>query len=175
MKRLGPSVFSFLLVLAACPAPKAPVRRAEIRKLSTTTVQIVPAQGQLPYCLVFTIAAKGVIRQLTMSRENQSIECPADAPIGGVNYRFPINEGRVRIYVLFSDQRLNASSVAQQIVEKAAEPTLPVTDLRLPGHANAEVLEFLPGVEGEPTVGRLVRGSGESVDGGDAQAPDAGR
>jgi hypothetical protein len=163
------------LVLAACPEPKPPARRAEIRKISPTTVQIVPTQGQLPYCLVFTIAAKGVIRQLTMSRENQSFQCPADAPIGGVTYRFPINEGRVRIYILFSDQKLSANSVAGQIVEKSTAAILPVTDLRLPGRATAEVLEFLPGAEVEPTVGRLLGPQAESLDGSNPVASDGGR
>jgi hypothetical protein len=176
MKRLGPYLFPVALALAACPQPKAPPRqRAEIRKISASTVQIIPAEGQLPYCLAFTISAKGVIRQLTMNRENRSVECRANAPIGGVSYRFPINEGRVRIFILFSDQKLEAGPVAEQIVEKSAEPTVSVTDLRLPGRANAEVLEFLPAPESEPMVGTVVGRDGRASDASPPSGADAGK
>ncbi len=174
MKRLGARVLA-LVMLAACPETKAPLHRAELRKLSGTTVQLIPLQGQLPYCLVFTISASGVIRQLTMNPEDRSIECPANAPIGGVSYRFPITEGRVRIYVLFFDRKLNASSIAAQIVDRAGEPTLNVTDLRLPGRATVEVLEFLPTAEGEAMTGTVVGRNRESSNGGAQQSPDAGR
>jgi hypothetical protein len=174
MSRLGAGIASLMLVLSACPEKRPPPRRAELRKLSGTSVRIVPAPGQLPYCLVFTLSTTGVIRQLTMDRENLSVECQAGEPIGGVSYRFPVNEGTVRIYILFSDRRLNASSIAPQIVEKAKEPSLNVTDLRLPGRANAEVLEFSPAAEGEPKVGRLVGRNRELVDGGSPEGTDAG-
>ncbi len=175
MNRLGAGIASLILVLAACPEKQSPPRRAELRKLSGISVRIIPAPGQLPYCLVFTLSATGVIRQLTMEGENLSLECPAGKPIGGVSYRFPISEGTVRIYILFSDRRLNAGSIAPQIVEKAGAPYLNVTDLRLPGRANAEVLEFTPTVEGEPKVGTLVGRHRELVDGGAPAGADAGR
>ena len=119
MKRLGARAFVLSMMLAACPEMKAPTHRVELRKLSGTTVQLVPFQGQLLYCLVFTISSSGVIRQLTMNPENSAIDCPANVPIGGVSYRFPVTEGKVRIYVFFFDRKLKASSIAAQIVDKA--------------------------------------------------------
>ncbi len=174
MKRLGTGIAPLLLVLAACPEKQPPPRRAELRKISGNSVRVIPAPGQLPYCLVFTLSATGVIRQLTMEGENLSLDCPAGEPIGGVSYRFPISEGPVRIYILFSDRRLNAGSVAPQIVERAGAPYLNVTDLRLPGRANAEVLEFTPTVEREPKVGTLVGRNRELVDGA-SRGADAGK
>ena len=175
MNRLGVGIASLMLVLAACPEKQPPPRRAELRKISGNSVRIVPAAGQLPYCLVFTLSATGVIRQLTMEGENVSLDCPAGAPIGGVSYRFPISEGPVRIYLLFSDRRLNAGTIAPQIVEKAGAPYLNVTDLRLPGRANAEVLEFTPTVEREPKVGTVVGRNREIVVGDAPGGADAGK
>jgi len=181
MKRLGARALVLAMMLAACPETKAPTHRTELRKLSGTTVQLVPLQGQLPYCLVFTISASGVIRQLTMNPEDSAIDCPANAPIGGVSYRFPVAEGKVRIYVFFFDRKLKASSIAAQIVDKAREPaTIPggvelnATDLRLPGRATVEVLDFLPTAEGEALTGTIVGRNRQSTDGGVHQSPDAG-
>ena len=56
MSRLGAGIASLMLVLSACPEKRPPPRRAELRKLSGTSVRIVPAPGQLPYCLVFTLS-----------------------------------------------------------------------------------------------------------------------
>lgn len=175
MNRWGAVLASLTLALAACPEKQPPPRRVELRKLSGTSVRLIPAAGQLPYCLVFTLSATGVIRQLTMDGENLSLDCPGAQPIGGVSYRFPIAEGPVRIYTLFSDRRLNAGTIAPQIVEKAGAPYLNVTDLRLPGRATAEVLEFTPAVEGEPKVGTLVGRHRDAVDGGTAERADGGR
>ena len=181
MKRLGARAFVLSMMLAACPEMKAPTHRVELRKLSGTTVQLVPFQGQLLYCLVFTISSSGVIRQLTMNPEDSAIDCPANAPIGGVSYRFPVAEGKVRIYVFFFDRKLKASSIAAQIVDKAREPaTIPggvelnATDLRLPGRATVEVLDFLPTAEGEALTGTIVGRNRQSTDGGVHQSPDAG-
>ena len=120
-------------------------------------------------------------RQLTMNPEDSAIDCPANAPIGGVSYRFPVAEGKVRIYVFFFDRKLKASSIAAQIVDKAREPaTIPggvelnATDLRLPGRATVEVLDFLPTAEGEALTGTIVGRNRQSTDGGVHQSPDAG-
>ncbi len=173
MKRLSSCAFAFAL-LAACPESKSPPRRADLRKLSSTTVQIVPAPGQLPYCLVFTTSFTGVVRQLTMNHENKSIKCDADKPIGGVSYRFPIDEGKVRIYLFFSDLALSAGSVAEQIVEKAAEPSFNIMDLRLPGQVIVEIYEFSPEEEEGPMVGEIVGSKSLRTDGGLRRATDAG-
>src|SRR5260370_26113216 len=87
MKRLGTGLAPLLLVLAACPEKQPPPRRAELRKISGNSVRVIPAPGQLPYCLVFTLSATGVIRQLTMEGENLSLDCPAGEPIGGGRFR----------------------------------------------------------------------------------------
>jgi hypothetical protein len=181
MKRLGARTVVLATMLMACPETKARIHRVELRKLSGTTVQLLPLQGQLPYCLVFTIAASGVIRQLTMNPEDSALECPANAPIGGVTYRLPVAEGKVKIYVLFFDRKLKASSVAAQIVDKAREATpspdgveLTATDLRLPGQATVEVLDLLPIAEGEAMTGTIVGRNRESTDGGAHQLPDGG-
>jgi hypothetical protein len=168
MKELSCRALTCALALLACQPAKPGAHRVELRKLSGSSVQLIPAPDQVPYCLAFTISASGVIRQLTMNPENRSIECRAGSPIGGVSYRFPLGEGRVKIYVLFSDRPLNAHSVADQIVDKSDQPAINATDLRLPGRVNVEVLEFSPGRTEEPTVGKVVGGRGEP-------AADAGR
>ncbi len=173
MRKLGLGILPLTSLLVSCPQTSTPSRRVEIRTLGGNSAQLIPTQGQLPYCLVFTIAANGIIRQLTMSHDDRSISCPADKPIGGVRYRFPISEGRVRIFVLFSDRKLEAGSVAEQVLEKGPSPTLNATDLRLPGQVNVEILEFSPMADAEPSVGTVVVRRGESRDGG--SAVDAGR
>ena len=156
-------------LLASCPRPNAPSARVEIRTLGGNSAQLVPAEGQLAYCLVFTFAASGTIRQLTMSPDDKSVSCPAHEPIGGVRYRFPISEGRVRIMVLFSDRRLDAGSLAEELLQVGPQTTITATDFRLPGRVNVEVLDFAPTVEKEPAVGELIKGKGEP------RSPDAGR
>jgi hypothetical protein len=172
MRKFGLGILPLTSMLAACPQSPTPSQLVEIRTLSGNSAKLIPTQGQLPYCLVFTIAANGIIRQLTMSHDDRSIQCPAVKPIGGVSYRFPINEGRVRIFVLFSDRKLEAGSVAEQIVEKATLPRLRATDLSLPGRVSAEELQLMPALEAEPSVGAVVGHSPESRDGG---TKDAGR
>jgi len=173
MRKLGLGILPLTFLLVSCPQTSAPSHRVEIRTLGGNSAQLIPTEGQLPYCLVFTIAANGIIRQLTMSHDDRSISCPADKPIGGVRYRFPISEGKVRIFVLFSDRKLDAGSVAEQVMEKGSLPTINATDLRLPGRVTIEVIEFLPMVEPEPSVGQVVGRRGESRDGG--SAVDGGR
>jgi hypothetical protein len=157
---------------AACgrsaPSAQAP-RRMEIRKVTGTTVQFIPAADQLPYCLVYTQSDKGVTRQLTMTSGNTSVPCPAGEPVMGVRFRIPVDEGRVRIQVLFSDQRIQAALLASQLVEMA-KPTFNPMDLRLPGHVVLESLEFEPTEEAAPVVGERVAAPA-GIDGGAAAAP----
>jgi hypothetical protein len=168
MRKLGLGVLPLTFLLGSCPQTSTPSRHVEIRTLGGNSAQLIPTQGQLPYCLIFTIAANGTIRQLTMSHDDRSISCPADKAIGGVRYRFPISEGRVRILVLFSDRKLDAGSVAAQVMEKGASPTLTATDMRLPGRVTVEVLDLEPIAEAEPSVGTVIGRRGESRDGGSA-------
>lgn len=125
--------------------PSQGPRRAELRAVGPSTVEIIPAPGQLAHCLVYTESEKGVIRQLTMSFEDQSVPCEAGTPIGGEKYKIPVNEGKVRAYVIFSDRPLKGATVAGQLNE-AWNDKRPFTamDLRAPGQVAIETLEFTP-------------------------------
>lgn len=146
-----------LVSLAACSRSTMPAHRVELRRISGDTVQIVPAENQMPYCLVFTHSAKGVVRQLTISKNNVSVQCPAGAPVLGQVYRIPAEEGPVQIHIFFSDQRLEAASVANQLNEQASKSFNPI-DFRLPGKVIVETLEFVPSESNQPAPGKLVPG-----------------
>ncbi|HEY8207930.1 MAG TPA: hypothetical protein VIG99_10650 [Myxococcaceae bacterium] len=159
--------FTLGALLLACPAPPEVKHRAELRSAGGSTIQVIPAADQLPYCLVFTISEGKVVRQLTMNRDNKSVKCEANQPIGNVSFRVPKEEGKVKVLVFFSDRKLQAGSLAQQIYELAAEgkPFYPY-DLRLAGDVKIETLEFEP-TEEMPTV------SGEAVQPGATAATPA--
>ena|SRR5258708_4141327 len=161
--------------ISACSEKKAPsARRAVIRKVSGEVVEIVPTLDQFPYCLVFTTARNGVIRQLTIRRDNRSVRCEAQVPMGRTTYRIPAEEGPVKIHIFFSDQRLDASSVAQQIAEAVGTPDFSPVNFRLPGRVYVETLEFVPTTEPQPTVGTVV-GKGSDTGAPKDQSPDGGR
>lgn len=177
MKRLSIVIAYFAVVLfVACGEKRAAVKqpRVEIRKLTGSTVEFVPTPNQLPYCLVFTVSKTGTIRQLTMTRDNKSVRCDPGQPIGGVSYRIPLDEGSVRVRVFFSNQRLNAGSVAQQVLEDRDKPTWNATDLRLPGQVNIEVLDFTPEPDTAPTVGAVVSSDNKAPDNVPSAESDAG-
>ena len=132
----------------------APTQRVELRKLSGDSIQIVPTDDSLPYCLVFTHSDK-VTRQLTISKSNQSVKCPAGQPVLGQTYRIPAEEGPVKIHVFLSNQRLEAASVAAQITEMD-KPSFNPIDLRLPGRVVVQTLDFTPV---ESTTGAVVPGA----------------
>jgi hypothetical protein len=132
-----------LALLAGCARSSAPVHRVEVRRISGDTVQIVPSEGQMPYCLVFTHSNKGVVRQLTMSKNNVSVKCPPGEPVLGQAYRIPADEGPVKIQIFFSDQRLEAGSVANQLNEMSSPSWNPI-DFRLPGKVVVETIDFIP-------------------------------
>lgn len=143
------------LALIACTTPSAPAAavRAEVRRTGSTTFELVPTQGQHPYCLAFTVSRGGLTRQLTMSSTNQSFECPAGQPVGEHAFKVPLNEGPVRVYVLFTSQPVNAASVSQQLLDAPDRQALSVMHLRLPGAATLEALDFAPEVEVAAEVG----------------------
>ena len=144
-----------LVVLAACGRSTAPVHRAELRRISGDTIQIVPSEGQLPYCLVFTHAGKGQVRQLTMSKSNNSVKCPAGEPVLGLTYKIPVDEGPVKVHVFFSDQRLEAASVANQLNDMTSPSFNPI-DFRFPGRVVVETIDFTPTAGSEPEPGQLM-------------------
>ena len=152
------AVLAALGLLVACADEKKADNQARVtlHRLSGTTFELVPSEKQHPNCLVFTISANGVIRQLTMSRENVSYACPAGKPIGGHSYRVPLDEGTVKVHTLFSSQRVNAASIAQQLLDLRDRPQISSIDLRLPGQAAIETISFTPEADAPPPLGGLV-------------------
>jgi len=155
---------------------KAPIaHRAQVRNVATNVIEIIPSQGQLPYCLVFTTAKSGTIRQLTRNRDNKSVKCAAGEPIGRTSFKIPPEEGPVKIHIFFSDRRLDARSVVEQMNQQPSGPEFHPMEYRLPGTVTSETLEWSPGAESQPTVGTVV-GSGEGRDSAaTTSGADAGR
>lgn len=143
-------------VLACAKPPAAPVARASLIRTGGTTFEIVPEEGQYSHCLAYTVSRSGLTRQLTMSRSNQSYECAPGRPLGGHAYKVPLDEGPVRVLVFFTSQPVNAASVSQQIIDTPNRQALSLLDLRLPGQAHLEVLDFAPEEDVAPEVGGLV-------------------
>ncbi|MBZ4331195.1 hypothetical protein NR800_18845 [Corallococcus interemptor] len=153
--------------------PPARVTRAQVKRTGPATMEIIPVEGQLPYCMLFTMSEKGVIRQLTLTRENRSIRCDPGRPVANTSFRVPVQEGKVRIYIFFSDERVPAGSVAQQLYDLRDRERVTAMDLRLPGRVFVETLEFTPETgEPEQTGGIVGAGGVVTSDGGTAQ--DAG-
>lgn len=165
-----PWAVAVLALGAGCSkeAPSQAPARAQIRKVSGSTMEVIPTEGQLPYCLLYTVSQKGIIRQLTMTRENRSIKCRAGKPIANASFRVPVQEGPVKVYIIFSDQRVHAGSVAQQLYELGDRPRLTGMDFRLPGRAFVEMLEFTPEEGGPLVTGGKVGAGGETTDGANA-------
>lgn len=140
--------------------------RAQLRKTGAATVEVVPSEGQLPYCMLYTVSEKGVIRQLTLTRENRSIKCDPNRPVANTSFRIPAQEGKVRMYIFFSDERIPAGPVAQQLYDLRGQDRINAMDLRLPGRVFVETLEFSPEEAAPPVTGGVVGAGGELVDGG---------
>jgi hypothetical protein len=136
--------------------------RAEIRSVGGSTVEIVPTPGQLPYCLLYTLSERGVIRQLTMTRENRSIKCDTGKPIANTSFLIPATEGKVKAYVIFSDKRIQAGPVGQQLYELRDKERITAIDMRLPGRVFVETLEFMPKEAPTPMTGGMVDSAGEA-------------
>ncbi len=120
----------------------APPRRATLKPLTATSFELIPEPGQAPYCLAYTVSAKGVIRLLTMSADNLSFECPAGEPIGHHPYRVPETEPTVKVLVLFTSQQISSTTVSAQLLDANRAASLTAMDLRLPGQAALELLDF---------------------------------
>ena len=155
-------IAGLLLGVLACEKPAAapPAKRAAISRTGGTTFEIVPSAAQEPYCLAYTVSRSGLTRQLTMSRSNQSYECSAGRPLGGHAYKVPLNEGPVRVYVFFTSQPVNAASVSQQLIDAPDRQALSIMNMRLPGQAHLEVLDFAPEEDVAPEVGGVIEPDG---------------
>ncbi|HMJ55691.1 MAG TPA: hypothetical protein VK540_26630 [Polyangiaceae bacterium] len=119
------------------------VHRLELRQVPGELLELVPKEGSPPYCLVYSIAERGTIRQLTMNEANESFDCPPGEAIGHTSFRIPKAEGKARIFVIFSDQKLAATTVAAQINDLGT-PNFSTLDLRVPGKAVSDVIEYTP-------------------------------
>jgi len=146
------AVMAVALGTTGCPQEQklATSARAEVKSLGGSTVEFIPKDTQHPYCLLYTVSEKGIIRQLTMTRENRSIRCEAGKRIYNSSFRIPLEEGKVRAYIFFSDQRIQAGSVAQQLYDLRDKPRVSAIDFRLPGSVAVEMLEFTPQPGGNP-------------------------
>ncbi|WP_205525484.1 hypothetical protein [Pyxidicoccus trucidator] len=166
MKRWS-AVLAVVALCAGCDDKKSSDRptRAQLRKTGAATVEVVPSEGQLPYCMLYTVSEKGVIRQLTLTRENRSIRCDPNKPIANTSFRIPAQEGKVRMYIFFSDDRIPAGPVAQQLYDLRGQERINAMDLRLPGRVFVETLEFSPEESAPPVTGAVVGSHGE-VDAG---------
>lgn len=136
-------------LLAGCTKPDAaPARaapRAEMRRLGGPNIELIPREGQYPYCLVFTVSATGLVRLLTQNEELESIPCEAGKRIGDVTYIVPNAEGKARVLVFFSDRVLKAGPIAHRISEIGGDrDRLNAFDFRVPGQITIEELEFDP-------------------------------
>ncbi|MCY1035770.1 hypothetical protein OV207_30295 [Corallococcus sp. BB11-1] len=154
---------------AACNDARTPDKsaRVQLKKTGAATMEVIPAEGQLPYCLLYTMSEKGVIRQLTLTRENRSIRCDANRPVANTSFRIPVQEGKVRVYVFFSDERVQAGPVAQQLYDLRDKERVTAMDMRLPGRVVVETLEFAPEAgEQEVTGGVVGAGGVVTSDGG---------
>ncbi len=143
-------------VVACSKQPEAPPKRVTLRQMTGATYELIPGSGQSPYCLVYTVSPKGLIRQLTMSADNLSFECPAGQPIGRHPFRVALNEPSVKVLVLFTSQQVSATSVSQQLLDSQRAASLTAMDLRLPGQATLEVLDFVATPEVPAEEGTLI-------------------
>jgi hypothetical protein len=132
------------ILIAGCGEPKAAAKRVDLETVGPGAIRLVPRAGQLPYCLVLTVAESGVVRQLTPLDPNEAIECPAGKPIGGVTYRIPRAEGAVRVHVIFADRKIDGRPVAAQVRELGASRVFTAMDLRAPGNVSLETLTVQP-------------------------------
>lgn len=158
-------------VLAGCTKAPPPARRATLQRTGGTTFELLPAEGQYEHCLAYTVSRSGLIRQLTMSRRNESFHCKPGEPVGGHAFRVPLNEGPVKVYVLFSSMEVNAASVSQQILDARDRQKLNVMDMRLPGAATLDTLDFTPEEDVAPVMGGELgadAGVADEVDAGSA-------
>ncbi len=161
------------LSLAVACDKKTPIaRRAQVRSVGTNVIEIIPTEGQLPYCLVFTTAQSGTIRQLTRTRGNQSVRCIAGEPIGRTSFKIPPEEGAVKIHIFFSDRRLDAGDVVAQMNQQLSGPEFHPMDYRLPGTVTSETLSWSPDAESQPTLGTVIE-PGAKPSGADAGRSDA--
>lgn len=146
MRRVATMLGLAVMAVASSCASKSPTdavpKRVRIRPVSAASFELVPEPNQYPYCLAYTVSVKGVLRLLTMSEAKASFECPAGEPVGHHPFRVPATEPSVKILVLFTSQAVSATTVSQQLLETSNPAALKGIDLRLPGQAALEWVDF---------------------------------
>lgn len=165
------TALTLLLAVAVCSKFREAPSRTQLKKVTGSTFELIPQADQLPYCLAYTVSEQGVIRQLTMAADNLSFECPGGEVIGHHAFRVPPTEHSVKVMLLFTNQRINAGSVSEQLIEAPHPASLTAMDLRLPGQATLEVLEFTATAEIPAEVGTLVGGDAGTPSDGGAEEP----
>ncbi len=157
---------ALLPLFLACTEQGRPAeKRMEVKKTGPAMIQVVPAAGQFPYCIVYTIAENGTVRQLTMGRYNESWKCDPGKPLGNRTFRVPIDEGKIRVLTIFSDKKLAIGPVSDQLFDLVHThrddlSRLQLTDMRLPGKVNIEWGEFVPEAEAPVVTGGEVKKGG---------------
>ena len=68
----------------------------------------------------------------------------------------PVEEGKIRAYIIFSDQRIQAGSVAQQLYDMRDKERVSGMDFRAPGSLAVEVLDFTPKPDTTPVKDAVV-------------------
>jgi hypothetical protein len=135
-------------LLAGCDKPAPPPAtgpRVTLVQKGPSSIELIPAADQYPYCLAFTLADKGPIRLLTMTEDRMAPDCPAGQPILATSFRIPPREGKVKIFVVFSDRPLESDPIARQIDDLVHQKeALTAMDLRAPGRVAVDTLEFTP-------------------------------
>jgi hypothetical protein len=145
--KAAPLVLALGFLLFGCSKSdgKAHVQRVALTQKGPTSFELVPAPDQPPYCHVFTTTATGVIWLQTPTQDQMSIDCPAGQMITGNPFRVPKREGKVKVYVIFSDRKLEAGPLQMQIQEMVQQhKTVSAVDLRAPGKVLVEMVEFTP-------------------------------
>jgi hypothetical protein len=146
--KAAPFVLALGFILFGCSSKSdvpARVQRVTLTPKGPTSFEIVPLPDQPPYCHVFTTTATGVIWLQTPTQDQMSIDCPAGQLITGNAFRVPKREGKVKVYVIFSDRKLEAGPLQMQIQERVQEhKTVSAVDLRAPGKVLVDMVEFTP-------------------------------
>jgi hypothetical protein len=122
---------------------KAPlVHPAEVRRVNADEIEIVPRPGAPPKCVAFSVSDQGVVRTLVMAEDIFSLDCPPGKPaaLDGKPIYVPANEGKARIIVVFSDERLEAARIQNQVWDLRQKRDLGPRDIRVPEHAIADVI-----------------------------------
>jgi hypothetical protein len=157
----APWIVAALIVAGiGCEPSRASVGRASLVRQGPSLFQVVPAPEQQAYCSIFTVSEAGVARQLTMSRDNLAFDCPAGRAVGYRTWRAPADEGPVRVLVFFTNTKLNAASIAQQLIELKDPRRASLLDMRIPGTASLETLEFTPLPESPIDEGGIIGDGG---------------